>query len=131
MLFFWILAPCRLAGRCQHFAETYCLHLQGWRNILSPSSGLKMRQYVSPKRWHLPTSLHGAKTQKNSIIILTAFKISNLTQVELFSDYLRPRKLTARILITRQELCMTKRYFIFDNKSLIVQKACKNICVMK
>jgi hypothetical protein len=27
------------------------------RNILS----------VSPKRWHLPTSLHCAKTQKNSI----------------------------------------------------------------
>jgi hypothetical protein len=26
-------------------------------------------QYVSPKRWHLPTSLHGAKTQRNNIII--------------------------------------------------------------
>jgi hypothetical protein len=30
----------------------------------------------SPKRWHLPTSLHGAKTQ--NIIILTAVKTSDL-----------------------------------------------------
>jgi hypothetical protein len=30
-----------------------------------------------PKRWHLLTSLHGAKTQKN--IILTTVKTSNLT----------------------------------------------------
>jgi hypothetical protein len=29
-------------------------------------------------RWHLPTSLQDAKTQKNSIIILIAVKISNL-----------------------------------------------------
>jgi hypothetical protein len=36
-MFFWVLAP--------------------WR----------WRQYVSPKRWHLATSLHGAKTQKNII----------------------------------------------------------------
>jgi hypothetical protein len=33
-------------------------HSQPWR----------WRHYVSPKRWHLPTSLHGAKTQ-NVIII--------------------------------------------------------------
>jgi hypothetical protein len=26
--------------------------------------GTRWRQYVSPKRWHLPTSPHGAKTQK-------------------------------------------------------------------
>jgi hypothetical protein len=34
---------------------------------------------VSPKRWHLPTSLHDAKTQKNIIVILTAVKTSNTT----------------------------------------------------
>jgi hypothetical protein len=28
MMFFWVLEPCRLVGRCQHFGETYCLHLQ-------------------------------------------------------------------------------------------------------
>jgi hypothetical protein len=39
--------------------------------------------YVSPKRWHLPTSLHGAKTQKN--IIITAVKISDLTQQSYFN----------------------------------------------
>jgi hypothetical protein len=27
MLFFWVFTPCRIAGRCQHFGETYCLHL--------------------------------------------------------------------------------------------------------
>jgi hypothetical protein len=39
MMLFWVLAPCRLVGRCQRFGETYCFHLQSWR---------------------------GAKTQKNS-----------------------------------------------------------------
>jgi hypothetical protein len=57
MIFFWILAPCRLI-----------FHIQPWIR----------KQYVSPKRWHLLTSLHGAKTQ-NNIIILTAVITSNLT----------------------------------------------------
>jgi hypothetical protein len=35
VMFFWIMAPCSLVGR----------------------------YYVSPKRWHLPTNIHGAKTQ--------------------------------------------------------------------
>lgn len=26
---FWILAPCKFVGRCQHFGETFCFHLQG------------------------------------------------------------------------------------------------------
>jgi hypothetical protein len=55
MMLFWVLAPCRMIGRCQHFGRTYCLHPQPWR----------WRRYVSPKRWHLPTSLHGARTQNN------------------------------------------------------------------
>jgi hypothetical protein len=55
MMIFRVLLPCRLIRRCQRSGETYCLHLQGGR----------WRLYVSPKRWHLPTSLHGAKTQKN------------------------------------------------------------------
>jgi hypothetical protein len=28
-MFFWVLEPYKLAGRCQRFGETYCLHLQG------------------------------------------------------------------------------------------------------
>jgi hypothetical protein len=52
----WVLAPCRLVSRCQRFGETSCLHL----------------------RWQLPMSLHGAKTQKINIIILTALKTSGL-----------------------------------------------------
>jgi hypothetical protein len=51
MMMVWVFAPCRLVGGCQ---------------------------YVYPKRWHLPTSLHDAKTNKNIIIILTAVKTSNL-----------------------------------------------------
>jgi hypothetical protein len=48
MFFFWVLAPCRLVGKCQRFGETYCLHLQPWR----------WRQYVSPKRCHIPVNVH-------------------------------------------------------------------------
>jgi hypothetical protein len=29
MMFFWVLAPYRLVGRCQRFRETYYLHLPG------------------------------------------------------------------------------------------------------
>jgi hypothetical protein len=49
----------------------YCLHIQHWR----------WRQNVSPKRWHLPTSLYGTKTRKIIIIIIiiAAVKTSNLT----------------------------------------------------
>jgi hypothetical protein len=25
---FWVVTPCGLVGRCQHFAGTYCHHLQ-------------------------------------------------------------------------------------------------------
>jgi hypothetical protein len=28
MMLFWVLVPCRLAGRCQRLGESYCLHLQ-------------------------------------------------------------------------------------------------------
>jgi hypothetical protein len=35
MMFFWVLTPYRLVGRCQSFGETYCLHLQGWQLLLS------------------------------------------------------------------------------------------------
>jgi hypothetical protein len=47
------------------------------RNILSPSSGLKMETVCFSETLDLPTSLDGAKTQK--IIIFTAVETSNLT----------------------------------------------------
>jgi hypothetical protein len=75
MMFFWVLASCRLVGRCRHFGETYFLHLKAV-SISALSQPRRWRQYASPKRWHLPMSLHGAKTQ-NNIIILTAVKTSN------------------------------------------------------
>jgi hypothetical protein len=39
------------------------------------SSPALMIQYVSPKIWHAPTSLHGATTQKNVIISFPLFLI--------------------------------------------------------
>jgi hypothetical protein len=46
----------------------------------SPLQPWRWRQKVSPKLWHLPTSLHDVRTQNNNIIIiLTAVKASNLT----------------------------------------------------
>jgi hypothetical protein len=74
MMFFWVLEPCRLVGCCQHIGEKYCLHLKPWR----------WRQYIPPKRWHLPTSLHGSKTHKKIIIILTAMKSTNITKCNKF-----------------------------------------------
>jgi hypothetical protein len=67
MFFFWVLAPCRLVGRCQRFGETYCLHLQGLSGI--------------------------TKTQK-TIIILTAVKTSDLTlhAFTLLFKLKKPRK---------------------------------------
>jgi hypothetical protein len=62
---FWIVMSCGLVGRHQHFEETYCLQPWGWK------------QYIYPKRWYLPTSLHGVTTQ-NNIDILTAVRTSNL-----------------------------------------------------
>jgi hypothetical protein len=28
LLVFWVVTPCGFVGICQHFGETYCLHLQ-------------------------------------------------------------------------------------------------------
>jgi hypothetical protein len=39
----------------------------------------------SPKRWHLLMSLHGTKTQKIIIIILTTVKTSNQTTEKMAS----------------------------------------------
>jgi hypothetical protein len=41
----------------------------------------RWRQCVSPKRWYLPTRLHGVTTQNNNIVIFTTVRISNFTNV--------------------------------------------------
>lgn len=56
-----VLAPCRLVSGLPHYAGTYYLNLQG----------------ISAKRWHLPKSLHGDKTQNNTTI-LSGVKTCNL-----------------------------------------------------
>lgn len=56
---FWAVTQCRL--------KTPVL----WKNIMSSSLGLK--------HWYLSMHLHGIRTQKNIIIILTTIRTSNLT----------------------------------------------------
>jgi hypothetical protein len=60
MMFFWVITPYELVVRYQRFGETHCLHLQP----------LRLRQYVSPKRWYLPMSLHGVTTKNISMLQL-------------------------------------------------------------
>jgi hypothetical protein len=93
---------CRLVGRRQRFGEIYCLHLQDWSgdtgtwrfykgsdegqlpslHFLTPLfQTWRWRQYVSPKRWYLPLSLYGVRTQKKNIIF-NAVKTSNLAWVD-------------------------------------------------
>jgi hypothetical protein len=60
-------------GRKRDLGNTFHLpasQLRPWR----------WRQYLSPKRWHLPTKLNGPW---NQIIILTAVEISNVTRTRL------------------------------------------------
>jgi hypothetical protein len=66
--FIWLLVPCTVTCRCQHFRATDCLHLPPCR----------WRQYVSLKPWHILTSLQSTKTQKHTII-MTAMKTSTTT----------------------------------------------------
>jgi hypothetical protein len=55
--------------KCIHKVGYIFAHVQPWR----------WRLYVSSKCWHLPMSLHGTKTQKKIIFILTAVKTSYFT----------------------------------------------------
>jgi hypothetical protein len=56
MMFFWVLRPCKLVGRCHRFGETYCLH-----------SALKME------------TVGFSRTQKNIIVMRNALggRVSN------------------------------------------------------
>jgi hypothetical protein len=58
VLVFWVITPCGLASRYQHFG-TYCLHLH-W------TSALKMEAVCSFEAY-LPTCTHGVKTRKTNI----------------------------------------------------------------
>jgi hypothetical protein len=55
LLFFWVVMPCRLTGRYQHFRK----------NMQSLSSGLKMIKYVPTEHWYVPSDVHGVITQEN------------------------------------------------------------------
>jgi hypothetical protein len=51
----------------------------GYTNDTQPS---RWTQYISPKSWYHPTSLHGATIQKTNIDIFTAVRTSNLIRTE-------------------------------------------------
>jgi hypothetical protein len=70
MLVFRSVTPCGLIRRYHRFGRTYRLHLQG-------VTALKWRQYVSAKRWHLPTSPDGVTTQKTNTDIFIAVRTPN------------------------------------------------------
>jgi len=62
---FWIVMSCWLVGEYQLFGGTYCVQRFGGRYCVRLQS---WKQYVSPKRWYLLTSLRGITTQKCSIM---------------------------------------------------------------
>jgi hypothetical protein len=68
MMFFWVLVPCRLVGRCQRFGETYCLHLQGWS--LHRCENIKSRPLVC--FWALLLSHCNVKNQFRICMYVTA-----------------------------------------------------------
>jgi hypothetical protein len=74
MSVFWVVTPGTLVGGYERFGATYWIHLRGWR----------WRQYISPKRWYLPTSSHCDSTQ-NTNIIFTAVRNSNLSHLYISS----------------------------------------------
>jgi hypothetical protein len=47
----WVLAPCRLMGRSQHFEEVHCLQLEvlRWRFVFLQSVGTYRRVYTAPQ----------------------------------------------------------------------------------
>lgn len=89
----WILTPCRFVGRHKRFGETYFAISKAdristlRRNVMSPSSGLKMETYVCffyPKMWFCTYEFTHVVTQDNNIVILTTVRIANL----IISKYL-------------------------------------------
>jgi hypothetical protein len=50
MLFFWVVTPCGLVGRYQHFGETYHLHFQDW-SVSPEDGGSTFLQYVGSYLW--------------------------------------------------------------------------------
>jgi hypothetical protein len=69
---FRVVTLCELVIRYQRFRETYCLHLQGGTHTW------RWSQYVSPKRWYLPTSPHGVTTY-NIVIFNLKSHIENFS----------------------------------------------------
>jgi hypothetical protein len=93
---FWDVAPC-LSCVNRRFGGTYHLHLQGKKIRERGTSVSKQlqtrsriflpwrwRRYVPPKR-RFVQERHGATSQKAAFFIVTAVKISNLTQEAVFS----------------------------------------------
>jgi hypothetical protein len=71
---FWDVAPSGFVYSYQYFWGTCCLHFQG-------NSTLCMRQHAPPELWYLSTQLHGLTSQKTTVFIGTAVRVSKHTWV--------------------------------------------------
>lgn len=60
MMFLWVLVLCGLAGRCQHFTETYYLLLRGWSELKMETVYVsKTMESTNQSTWHQnPEELH-------------------------------------------------------------------------
>jgi hypothetical protein len=68
MLFFLVLASCRLVGRCQRFGDTYCLHIQGWSGDAGKwwdVIGLEEGKASFPTRRQNPEQHHSPHRREN------------------------------------------------------------------
>jgi hypothetical protein len=77
-MMFCVLRPYRLACSCQRFwGNCFQLHFRRWRLFLWNVGIFRIEDgyYVSPNRWHLPSSLHGVKNQIIIIIIVVVIII--------------------------------------------------------
>lgn len=55
--------PAQVCSGIPRMMDDVLLGFDAFRKVLYPSLGLMLRQYVSPKHWFLPASLHGVKAQ--------------------------------------------------------------------
>jgi hypothetical protein len=66
-LFFCVVTPCRLVGRCQRFGEIYCLHLQAYLRDYKASQSRRIMSSSSPT-WE-PQILHFYKFFAQTVYI--------------------------------------------------------------
>jgi hypothetical protein len=97
-MMFCAATPCRNVDRYRRFGRTYCLHLHGLN--------------CSPKRWYIPTILHGVTAQKNNMDILTAARTSNLRAI-LLNVQKKGKKVFEIRVIDLNKVCISRCMPVF------------------